>query len=91
MAKVSVGNETVLFRHEKTFYHKPGLFLRVNDNEGVAAIAGTAKEADAFSVDYVGIDLFLDGFAVEAASGDASDVARPRLRRCAATARNPSS
>jgi len=26
--KVEVGNETVLFRHEKTFYHPPGLFLR---------------------------------------------------------------
>jgi acetyl-CoA decarbonylase/synthase complex subunit gamma len=69
--KVSIGNETVLFRHEKTFYHKPGLFLRVKDQEGAEAITAKVKEADAFLVDYVGIDLFLDGFAVEAASGDA--------------------
>ncbi len=68
--KVAVGNETVLFRHEKTFYHKPGLFLRVKDDEGADAIAAKVKQADAFSVDYVGIDLFLDGFAVEAVSGD---------------------
>ena len=27
--KIEAGNETVLFRHEKTFYHKPGLFIRV--------------------------------------------------------------
>jgi acetyl-CoA decarbonylase/synthase complex subunit gamma len=69
--KVSIGNETVLFRHEKTFYHKPGLFLRLKDTDGAETIASNVKEADAFSVDYVGIDLFLDGFAVEAASGDA--------------------
>ncbi len=69
--KVAVGNETVLFRHEKTFYHKPGLFLRLKDSDSVDDIAAKVKEADAFHVDYVGIDLFLDGFAVEASSGDA--------------------
>jgi acetyl-CoA decarbonylase/synthase complex subunit gamma len=70
--KIAVGNETVLFRHEKTFYHKPGLFLRLKDNLGAEAIAAQVKTADAFQVDYVGIDLFLDGFAVEAVSGDAA-------------------
>jgi acetyl-CoA decarbonylase/synthase complex subunit gamma len=25
--QVKAGNEVVLFRHEKTFYHKPGLFI----------------------------------------------------------------
>jgi acetyl-CoA decarbonylase/synthase complex subunit gamma len=69
--KVSVGNETVLFRHEKTFYHKPGLFLRLKDKEGAEAIAAKVKEAEAFHVDYVGIDLFLDGYAVDATSGGA--------------------
>ena len=29
---VKVGNETVLFRHEKTFYNKPGFFIRVSDD-----------------------------------------------------------
>jgi acetyl-CoA decarbonylase/synthase complex subunit gamma len=69
--KVEVGNETVLFRHEKTFYHKPGLFLRVEDTQDEAAIKDLVQEASEFKVDYVGIDLHLDGFAVEAASGDA--------------------
>ena len=27
--EVKVGNETVMFRHEKTFYNKPGIFIRV--------------------------------------------------------------
>ncbi|MBL8057752.1 MAG: acetyl-CoA decarbonylase/synthase complex subunit gamma [Anaerolineales bacterium] len=68
--KATAGNETVLFRHEKTFYHKPGLFIRVKDTD--AALADKVKEADAYVVDYVGIKLSVDGFALEAASGDAA-------------------
>lgn len=69
-AKVEAGNETVLFRHEKTFYHKPGLFIRVNDSEGADVSHAKVSEADRYSVDYVGIKLGVDGFAVEAVSGD---------------------
>ncbi len=69
--KVEIGNETVMYRHEKTFYHKPGIFLRVRDDEDIDAVKANVAEADAWSVDYVGIDLYLDGFAVEAASGNA--------------------
>ena len=29
--QVKAGNEVVLFRHEKTFYNKPGLFVQVSD------------------------------------------------------------
>ena len=28
--EVKAGNEVVLFRHEKTFYNKPGLFIKVS-------------------------------------------------------------
>lgn len=68
--KVEVGNETVLFRHEKTFYHPPGLFLRVKDSWPLDQVKGAAKEAMDYSVTYVGMDLHLDGVAVEAASGN---------------------
>ena len=68
--KLAVGNETVLFRHEKTFYHRPGLFVRVKDTAGEQAIKAQVAAADAYLADYVGITLTLDGFAVEAASGD---------------------
>ena len=30
--KVEVGNETVLFRHEKTFFHQTGVMVRLADN-----------------------------------------------------------
>ena len=68
--EAKAGNEVVLFRHEKTFYYKPGLFVRVRDSEPVEAIQAKVSQADAFKVNYVGIDLVLDGFAVASVSGD---------------------
>ena len=70
--KVSAGNETVMFRHEKTFFHKPGLFWRLRDSDSPEELKKKASDADNFNVDYVGIDLYLDGFAIEATSGDAA-------------------
>jgi acetyl-CoA decarbonylase/synthase complex subunit gamma len=69
--KLEVGNETVLFRHEKTFYHKPGLFVQVNDGDGLEAVMQTVAAVNAYSVDYVGMALSIDGFAVACTSGDA--------------------
>lgn len=69
--EVKAGNEVVLFRHEKTFYNKPGLFLRVRDSESAAAIKAKVAEVEAYSVNYVGRDLVLDGYAVEATGGNA--------------------
>jgi len=66
--KLEVGNETVLFRHEKSFYHQPGLFVRVKDNQSDAA--KVAKAVGQYEVDYVGLGLRLDGLAVEAVGGD---------------------
>jgi acetyl-CoA decarbonylase/synthase complex subunit gamma len=68
--EVKAGNEVVLFRHEKTYYHKPGIFVKVSDAEHPADIAALVAPAEAYSTNYVGIDLTIDGFAVEAVSGD---------------------
>ncbi len=74
--KVEAGNETALYRHEKTFYHRPGLFIRVKDTEPAEALQAKVAEADAYLVDYVGIKLGVDGFAVEAAAGDGATFAQ---------------
>lgn len=66
--KLEVGNETVLFRHEKTFYHQPGLFVRIKDTQPDAA--EVAQAVAEYVVEYVGMNLALDGLAVEAAGGD---------------------
>jgi acetyl-CoA decarbonylase/synthase complex subunit gamma len=73
--KVEIGNETVLFRHEKTFYHPTGLLVRVPDTMPEAEIKALAKAVADYKVDYVGMALHLDGLAVEAASGDAGKFA----------------
>jgi len=73
--KLEVGNEVVLYRHEKTFYNKPGFFILVKDTEDAASITERVKEIDAFNVNYVGIDLTVDGFAVKAESGSADTYA----------------
>lgn len=69
--KFEVGNETVMFRHEKTFFHFPGFFLRVRDTDDLAAVG----PAMAYSVERVGMHLGLSGVAVENASGSAATFA----------------
>jgi len=70
--EVKSGNEIVLFRHEKTFYNPPGLFIRVYDDQPLEEIKATVEEAAAYSVEYVGMALTLDGFAVQSVGdGDA--------------------
>lgn len=67
--EIKSGNEIVLFRHEKTFYNPTGLFIRLYDDQPLDEIKAQAEEAAAYSVEYVGIALTIDGFAVEA-TGD---------------------
>lgn len=68
--KIEVGNEIVLFRHEKTFYHPAALFVRARDDQPLDEIRALAKRVADFHVEYVGIKLHLDGIALENASGD---------------------
>ncbi len=68
--KVEVGNEIVLFRHEKTFYHPTALTVRIRDDQPLEEIRALAKRVADYHVEYVGIKLHLDGIAVENASGD---------------------
>ena len=67
--EVKAGNEVVMFRHEKSFYNKTGLFIRVKASD--PDLAKKVAAADAYKVNYVGMDFSIDGFAVEA-DGDAS-------------------
>jgi acetyl-CoA decarbonylase/synthase, CODH/ACS complex subunit gamma len=62
--EVKVGNEVCLFRHEKTFYNKAGIFVRIKSSQ--PDIAAAVAKADAYKVVYVGMEFTLDGFAIEA-------------------------
>jgi len=71
--KFEIGNETVLFRHEKTFFHEPGLAIRVKDN--APDLSDRVSAIDAYQVERVGIHLTLNAIAIENASGDATTFA----------------
>ena len=79
---VKAGNEVVLFRHEKTFYHKPGLFVRVDDDQTPDQITARLAPVAAYRVNYVGIELEMDGFAVESHSGDPATFAAAVQAAC---------
>ena len=68
--EVKAGNEVVLFRHEKTFYNMPGLMIHLDDAEEPTALQAKVATADSYSTNYVGMDLKLDGFAIESTSGN---------------------
>jgi acetyl-CoA decarbonylase/synthase complex subunit gamma len=70
-----VGNETVMYRHEKTFFNQPGLALRVKDTEDAGAIASKVEMVNDYCVERVGIDMGFNAIAIENASGDAGTFA----------------
>jgi acetyl-CoA decarbonylase/synthase complex subunit gamma len=80
--KVEVGNETVLFRHEKTFFHQPGLFVRLSDTMALPDFEAAVEEIQGYGLERVGIPLWVDGIAIDNASGDAATFAK-----CVAAAR----
>jgi len=59
-----IGNETVLFRHEKTFYHQPGLVLKIKDTQPLDKSIQLVNRVTNYSVDRVGLELRLDGLAL---------------------------
>ncbi len=68
--KVSVGNETELFRHDKTFYHEPGIVVRLKDSQPLEEVERLVEEVAGYRVEYVGMEEALDGFAIENTSGN---------------------
>lgn len=63
--EVKAGNEVVIYRHEKTFYNKPGLFVKIKTSTSEAEINSLAQRIQDYRVNYVGIDLEVDGIALE--------------------------
>lgn len=63
--EVKAGNEVVIYRHEKTFYNKPGLFVKIKTSTSEAEIHSLAQRIQDYRVNYVGIDLEVDGIALE--------------------------
>ena len=71
-----VGEETVLYRHEKTFYHPPGILFKVSDTQPVDEIAAVTRRVRDESFTRVGSDLRFNGIAIENTSGSPEQFAR---------------
>ena len=71
-----VGEESVLYRHEKTFYHPPGILFKVSDTETPEEITKTTVRVRDESFTRVGTDLRFNGIAIENTSGSAESFAR---------------
>ena len=67
---LEVGNETVMFRHEKTFFHQPGIGLQIRTSEDKARIITGIKKVENYKVERVGEELRADLFLI---SHDADD------------------
>jgi len=65
----AVGEESVLYRHEKTFYHPPGIFFKLSDTQTMEEISAVTKRVRDESFIRVGSDLRCNGIALENSSG----------------------
>lgn len=67
--KVEAGDETELFRHEKTFYHPTGVALKISDNDDVSKELKVINENSTY--ERVGLEYKVELIAIESESGDA--------------------
>jgi acetyl-CoA decarbonylase/synthase complex subunit gamma len=67
---VRIGNEEVIYRHEKTFVHSPGITLLISDKEDKAKIEEKIKKVKELQFPWVGVNLKANLLALRFASGD---------------------
>ena len=67
---VKIGNEEVIYRHEKTFVHSPGVTLLISDKEDNAKIEEKTKKIKELQFPWVGVNLKANLLALHFASGD---------------------
>jgi len=66
--KKEIGDETELFRHEKTFYHPTGVAFKVSDNDDVSEEIKKINENSTY--ERVGLEYKVELVAIEAESKD---------------------
>ncbi|MEI8207029.1 MAG: acetyl-CoA decarbonylase/synthase complex subunit gamma [Kiritimatiellales bacterium] len=71
----SLGDETVLYRHEKTFVNQTALAIHINDTDAVADIEKTLQAIKAYELDRVGELLSVDAVCITCKSGNTATFA----------------
>ena len=70
---VKMGDETQLFRHDKTFYNPTVLGLVADDADGLDAMKAKIEEAHAMSFERVGQIMRVDSVALRHSAGSGDD------------------
>mgnify|MGYP001080627597 CR=1 FL=1 len=70
---LEIGNETVMFRHEKTFVHPTGIAIELRTSEVEERILERIKEIENYTVERVGQELKTDLFFIVHDSEDKGD------------------
>ncbi len=68
--KLKLGEETVLYRHEKTFVNQTALAIDISDTDKPEAIEKTLKSVSDYLLERVGEELRVDMVSVTDKSGD---------------------
>lgn len=67
--ETAVGNETVMFRHEKTFVHGTAIAVAFSDQQAATDLADLSEKVKGYCLERVGERLILDLVLVENISG----------------------
>jgi acetyl-CoA decarbonylase/synthase complex subunit gamma len=67
---LQVGNEEVIYRHEKTYFHPTGVALLISDKEDEAKVDQKIRKIKELQFDVVGLTLNADLLAMHYESGD---------------------
>src|SRR5512136_2032955 len=80
---LQVGNEEVVYRHEKTFLHPTGVALLISDTEPEAVVAEKIRKISEMKFERVGILLKANLLALRHDSGDRAKFAALAQKVCA--------
>jgi len=61
---LEIGNETVMFRHDKTFFHQTGIAIELLTSEDINKIRKKIEDIESYRVERVVEELFIDLFFI---------------------------
>jgi len=79
---LQIGNEEVVYRHDKTFVNSPGFAILISDNDSAAVADEKIKKLEDLQFDRVGLTLRADLLALQCDSGDKAKFAALAKKAC---------
>jgi len=77
-----IGDETQLFRHDKTFYHPTVIGMIADDSEGLERMKAKIEEVHGLSFERVGQIIRVDAVAIRHSTGNVSDFVEAAKTAC---------